>query len=56
MLAVPGSLKKGFLGQWLLAEREVSRLQEMVTGEDMELAFRMYSCGNEMHFTLWTRV
>lgn len=56
MLAVLGSLKKGFLGQWLLAQQGVSRLQEMVTGEDVELAFRMYSCGNEMHFTLWNRV
>lgn len=53
MLAVPGSLKKSFLGQRLLAEQGVSRLQEMVTGEDIELALRMYSCGNEMHFTLW---
>lgn len=41
MLAVPGSLKKGFLGQRLLAERGVSRLQEMVTREDVELALRV---------------
>lgn len=49
VLAVPGSLKKDFLGQWLLAERGVSRLQETVTGEDVELAFRTYSCCDEMH-------
>lgn len=48
VLAVPGRLKKGFLGQWL-SERGVSRSQERVTGEDVELAFRTYSCCDEMH-------